>query len=203
MNKSIGINICIAICFFIIGIFIRNWWEIGTMSLDTKINVLDAISLLATIWVGIYIAKILEKEVQDKRIEKDMYLSRIESIEYVLGNIESLIEDSKGKQIHYNHIVNMMHRCRIKKSDVFNALEKRDTDKLKSQINEYNQKLKTEFQLLKKSLTDTTVGDDKHPAVKLKDNIVNYSEERSLEILTSINSIESIFFDLKILVNNL
>lgn len=86
---------------------------------------------------------------------------------------------------------------------MFNALEKKDTGSLKNQINDYNQKLKTEFQLLKKSLTDTTVGDSKQPAVKLKNNIVSYSEERSLEILSSINTIESIFFDLKIIVNNL
>lgn len=203
MNKNRTIEIIIAVSFFIIGLFVRNWWEIGTISIDTKINVLDAISLVVTIGVGIYIAKILEKDVQDKRIEKDMYLARIAGIEHILDSIESLIENSKGNEIHYSHVVNMMHRCRIKKSDVFKALEKKDVGKLNSQIDDYNQKLKTNFQLLKKSLTDTTVGDPKNPAVKLKNNIVNYSEERSLEILTSINAIESIFFDLKVIVNNL
>lgn len=203
MNKIGIISICVSACSFLIGLFIRNWWEIGTFSINTEISVLDALSLLATIGVGLYIARILEKKVQDERIEKDMYLARIGSIEHILNNIESLIENSKGAEIHYGHIVNMMHRCRIKKSDMFNALDKKETGKLKTQINEYNQKLKVEFQLLKKSLTDTTVSDSKKPAVKLKNNIVSYSEERSLEILSSINTIESIFFELKIIVNNL
>lgn len=203
MNRKRIIEICISIGSLVVGLFIRNWWEIGTISLNTEINVLDAISLIATVVVGLYIAKILEKEVQDKRIEKDMFLARIGGIERILNDIEFLIESSKGIEIHYGQVVNMMHRCRIKKSDVFNALEKKDTGSLKNQINDYNQKLKTEFQLLKKSLTDTTVGDSKQPAVKLKNNIVSYSEERSLEILSSINTIESIFFDLKIIVNNL
>lgn len=104
---------------------IRNWWDIGTIELETKINVLDALSLVATIVVGIYIAKILEKEVQDKRIEKDLYISKINSVEYILNTIESLIESSKDTEIQYGRIVNMMHRCRIKKSDVFNTLEKK------------------------------------------------------------------------------
>ncbi len=201
--KKIIINAIICILIFLTGLIIRNWWDIGTIELETKINVLDALSLVATIVVGIYIAKILEKEVQDKRIEKDLYISKINSVEYILNTIESLIESSKDTEIQYGRIVNMMHRCRIKKSDVFNTLEKKKMDKLTTKIHEYNQKLKTDFQLLKKSLTETTVGGTRNPAVKLKNNIVSYSEERSLEILTQINSIESTLFELKIIINNL
>ena len=132
--KKIIINAIICILIFLTGLIIRNWWDIGTIELETKINVLDALSLVATIVVGIYIAKILEKEVQDKRIEKDLYISKINSVEYILNTIESLIESSKDTEIQYGRIVNMMHRCRIKKSDVFNTLEKKKMDKLTTRV---------------------------------------------------------------------
>ena len=53
--KKIIINAIICILIFLTGLIIRNWWDIGTIELETKINVLDALSLVATIVVGIYI----------------------------------------------------------------------------------------------------------------------------------------------------
>lgn len=199
-NSIIVILLCLSFC---IGFFLRCWYEIGTYQIDTTINALDAISLIATIILGVYIAKTLQKEVQDKRIEKDMYLGLISAIEQIIRDIDDLVENSGGNNLHYNRIVNVMHRCRIKKADVFKALGSIDNESLKSQIDDYDQKLKTELQSLKTALTETSVQASSKPSVKLEKNMVTYSEERIIEIITSINAIESSLFKLKILVNNL
>jgi hypothetical protein len=164
---------------------------------------LDAISLIATIILGVYIAKTLQKEVQDKRIEKDMYLGLISAIEQIIRDIDNLVENSGGNNLHYNRIVNVMHRCRIKKVDVFKALGSINNGSLKSKIDDCDQKLKTELRILKTALTETSVKASSTPSVKLKKNMVTYSDERRIEIITSINAIESSLFKLKILVNNL
>ena len=187
-NSIIAILLCLSFC---IGFFLRCWYEIGTCKINTTINALDAISLIATIVLGVYIAKTLQKEVQDKRIEKDMYLGLISAVEQIIRDINNLVENSGSNNLHYNRIVNIMHRCRIKKADVFNALGSIDNKTLKSEIDDYDKKLKTELQNLKTALTETSVKASSKPSVKLVKNMVTYSEERIIEIITSINTIES------------
>lgn len=201
-NNIIITAICVCLPFFV-GLFTCCWWKNGSCNIDTTINVLDAISLAATISVGIYIAKILQKEVQDKRIEKDMYLGLILSVERILNDLETLIENSEESTLHYKRVVSIIHRCRIKKTDVFKALDGIGNKSLKSQINDLDQRLKKELQILKTALTETSVKSSPTPSVKLKNNIIHYSEDRIIEIITSINVVESIFFELKVIVNNL
>lgn len=188
---------------FFVGLFTCCWWKNGSCNIDTTINVLDAISLAATISVGIYIAKILQKEVQDKRIEKDMYLGLILSVERILNDLETLIENSEESTLYYQRVVSIIHRCRIKKTDIFKALDSLDNKLLKSQVNDLDQRLKGELKTLKTALTETSVKSSPTPSVKLKNNIIHYSEDRIIEIITSINVVESIFFELKVIVNNL
>lgn len=202
MNKR-TIKIVVCIISFFCGLFLRSWWEIGTLSLDTKVNVLDAISLVVTVVVGIYIAKILEKEVQDKRIEKDMYLSRIKSIEQVLSDIETTIGKSKGDNVYYLHINNMIHQCRLKKNHIFDSLGKIVTDKNKETLKDYDSKIKSEMKLLKVFLTQTTIDESNNPSAKMVNNMVCYSPDRVIEVINSINSIENLFFDLKVIINHL
>lgn len=201
-NNIIITAICVCLSFFV-GLFTCCWWKNGSCNIDTTINVLDAISLAATISVGIYIAKILQKEVQDKRIEKDMYLGLILSVERILNDLETLIENSEESTLHYKRVVSIIHRCRIKKTDIFKALDGINNKLLKSQINDLDQRLKKELQILKTALTETSVNSLPTPPVKLENNIIHYSEDRIIEIITSINIIESIFFKLKVIVNNL
>ena len=201
-NNIIITAICVCLLFFV-GLFTCCWWENGSCNIDTTINVLDAISLAATISVGIYIAKILQKEVQDKRIEKDMYLGLILSVERILNDLETLIENSEESTLYYQRVVSIIHRCRIKKTDIFEALDSLDNKLLKSQVNDLDQRLKGELKTLKTALTETSVKSSPTPSVKLKNNIIHYSEDRIIEIITSINVVESIFFELKVIVNNL
>lgn len=201
-NNIITIAICVCLSFFT-GLFTCCWLKEGACNIDTTINVLDAISLVATIAVGIYIAKILQKEVQDKRIEKDMYLGLILSVERILNDLETLIENSEGSTLHYQRVVSIIHRCRIKKIDIFKALDSIDNKLLKSKVNDLDQRLKGELKILKKALTETSVNSSPTPSVKLENNIIHYSEDRIIEIITSINAVERIFFKLKVIVNNL
>lgn len=201
-NNIIITAICVCLSFFV-GLFTCCWWKNGSCNIDTTINVLDAISLAATISVGIYIAKILQKEVQDKRIEKDMYLGLILSVERILNDLETLIENSEESTLYYQRVVSIIHRCRIKKTDIFKALDSLDNKLLKSQVNDLDQRLKGELKTLKTALTETSVKSSPTPSVKLKNSIIHYSEDRIIEIITSINVVESISFELKVIVNNL
>lgn len=132
-----------------------------------------------------------------------MYLGLILSVERILNDLETLIENSEESTLYYQRVVSIIHRCRIKKTDIFKALDSLDNKLLKSQVNDLDQRLKGELKTLKTALTETSVKSSPTPSVKLKNNIIHYSEDRIIEIITSINVVESIFFELKVIVNNL
>lgn len=75
MKKNKIINIIIYIIIFSIGCCCGKLIDWGYFVLNKEISIIDAISLFLTIGCAIYISKVLEKEVQDVRIEKEMFIS--------------------------------------------------------------------------------------------------------------------------------
>ena len=58
MNRRTIIEIVAGALLIIGGFLIRSWMEVG-IKFDGEVNILDAITLIVTILLGIYIAKIL------------------------------------------------------------------------------------------------------------------------------------------------
>ena len=107
--------VCCAILF--LGWLIGNKWQCLECKLDLTFNIVDVITLIITIAMGIYIAWILEKEVQDRRIEKDMYLAKIGAIEVILDELDNMFHSDNGQSIDYKKIVCLEHRIRTKKKN--------------------------------------------------------------------------------------
>lgn len=203
MNKRIGIEIFSAILILVIGWLIGSKWRICQFVLDLQINIVDAVSLLVTVVMGLYIARILEKEVQDNRIEKDMYLSKISVIENLLENIETMFQNKNGIDLDYKLIVNLEHRIRTKKNSIFEHIVEKSKRKIKTEIQTYEKLLKDEFKDLRNYLTQTNASEEGTKDISIENNIAKYSPERTSLILTSLNSIENKLLELKVLINKM
>ena len=203
MNKRIGIEIFSAILILVIGWLIGSKWRICQFVLDLQINIVDAVSLLVTVVLGLYIARILEKEVQDNRIEKDMYLSKISVIENLLENIETMFQNKNGIDLDYKLIVNLEHRIRTKKNSIFEHIVEKSKRKIKTEIQTYEKLLKDEFKDLRNYLTQTNASEEGTKDISIENNIARYSQERTSLILTNLNSIENKLLELKVLVNKM
>lgn len=203
MDKRTGIEILSAILFLVIGWLIGSKWRICQFALDLQINIVDAVSLLVTVVMGLYIAKILEKEVQDNRIEKDMYLSKISTIENLLEAIETMFQNKNGIDLDYKSIVNLEHRIRTKKNSIFEHLAEKSKRKIKNEIQTYEKLLKDEFKDLRNYLTQTNASEEGTKDISIENNIAKYSQERTSLILTSLNSIENKLLELKVLINKM
>lgn len=203
MNKRIGIEIFSAILILVIGWLIGSKWRICQFVLDLQINIVDAVSLLVTVVMGLYIARILEKEVQDNRIEKDMYLSKISVIENLLENIETMFQNKNGIDLDYKLIVNLEHRIRTKKNSIFEHIVEKSKRKIKTEIQTYEKLLKDEFKDLRNYLTQTNASEEGTKDISIENNIARYSQERTSLILTNLNSIENKLLELKVLVNKM
>lgn len=202
MNKRTIIEIVVGVLLFIGGFLVKSWIEVG-IKFDGEVNILDAITLIVTIILGIYIAKILEKEVQDKRIEKDMYLAKIGEIENFIQEIEKLINNLHGSSISYKQIVNMEHRCRRKRNSIFQYIMGKADGKMRKQLSEYDNKLKTDFKDLRQMLTQTSACDEEPKDVIVENDVVQYSLSRISEILSTIESVENELLEVRVIINNL
>lgn len=202
MNKRTIIEIVVGVLLFIGGFLVKSWTEVG-VKFNGEVNILDAITLIVTIILGIYIAKILEKEVQDKRIEKDMYLAKIGEIENFIQEIEKLINNLHASSISYKQIVNIEHRCRRKRNSIFQYIMGKVNGKMRKQLSEYDNKLKTDFKDLRQMLTQTSACDEEPKDVIVENDIVQYSLSRISEILSTIESVENELLEVRVIINNL
>ena len=120
--KKNVINITIAVFVgIIVGFLLGSRWLQPLFSIDSTISFLDIISILATIGMGIYIVTTLEKEAQDHRVEKDLYISKVQEIEALLSEVETCI-DNRENDVYYSNITNMEFRLKRKKDKVFKCI---------------------------------------------------------------------------------
>lgn len=203
MSKRTIVEIILGIIILAIGWLIGNKWQILECKLDLSFNIVDVITLVVTIAMGTYIAWILEKEVQDRRIEKDMYLSKIDAIDEILNDLEELFQSNNGTGIDYKRIVSIEHRIKTKRDSIFKHLLKNSYGKIKDGLKEYDKQLKNDFKDLRNYLTMTDAGNSRTKSIVITKNQAKYSEERTSIILTSINAIDNKLLEVKVLINKM
>jgi hypothetical protein len=199
MKKKIT-SIISVILIFCIGLIVGKLLDWSYFKLTKDISIIEAFTLISTIGAALYISKILEKEVQDKRIEKDLHISKISEIESLLIIIEDLIEN---KDSSYHKINSRIHTCRIIKTSIFNSLQENFKKITSKKIQEFENSITYSINSLKRLLTETPTESGKMEEITLKNGMVTYSTNRISEINIEINSIRENIFKLKVRINNL
>ena len=198
MNKKAS-NILWGIIFFSIGACLGECIDYGYFVLSKEVSVIEALSLFSTIGCAIYIARILEKEVQDKRVEKDLYLKKIEQIEDLLATIEDVIDE---EQPSYNRIVSLYTKCKDKRNKFISNL-KSETSQFKGiNISVQEETISQRFTCLKPLLTKTSIEKNGQADVIICNSKVKYSETRKVEIVKEINMLYDDLFVIKLAINN-
>jgi hypothetical protein len=194
------INITLGVLIFSIGATIGKLLNWGYFELKKDISIIDALTLFTTIGAAIYITKILEKEVQEDRIEKELHISKISELELLLKIIEDLIED---KDSSFNKINYRIHSCRIIKIGIFASINENFKKNPSAKIAEFENNITVSLNSLKRLLTETPIIVNPYPQLSLVGGLANYSLNRILEINIEINSIRENLFKLKVRINNL
>ena len=199
MRKKI-INTIILFIIFSTGITLGKLLNWGYFELSKEISIIDALTLFITIGLAIYVARILEKEIQDDRIEKELYIAKITELEEVLNSFETLIEE---KDIIYSRINSRIHSCRIKKNSIFGSM-KNNFKKIKTtDIDSFEKEISDKINSLKRLLTETSAVPSKTPDLSVKKGIAVFSTGRIIEICTEINAINENLFKMKVKINSL
>ena len=200
MKKGIVIKSVIYIVIFSIGITIGKLLDWGYFELVKEISIIEALTLFITIGLAVYVAKILEKEVQDVRIEKELYITKIAELEGILNDFEVLLEE---KEIIYSKINSRIHSCRIKKNSIFGNIKDNLKQLRTNDVNSFETEITEKINSLKRLLTETPAVPSTKPELSVKKGIASYSANRMIEIYTEINAINENLFKIKVQINSL
>lgn len=186
-------NTAFYIVIFCIGTIIGKVCNWGYFELTNEISIIEAMTLFVTIGLALYVAKILEKEVQDTRVQKDLYISKFCEIDELLSNLEVLVEADAPP---YGKITNKIHICGVKHTSTItmitsSSIAHKNLDKIEQCRIEIGKRIKILRKLLTETDTETT----------MINNVINYSNSRILEIHTKSNDLKDSILKLKILTN--
>lgn len=194
MKKKVIVNIVIYIIIFSVGCCIGKLFNWGYFILDKEISIIDALSLFLTIGCAIYVSKVLEKDIQDDRIEKELFILQV-------ANIESPLHEmgEKLNSITYNEVVNLYSKSSVARHKFFEKVK--IFKKSEFDVGSIKESLQTSYRQLKPLLTDTAVVPKSTPDIEVKKGKVTYSQERLVEIQEIIELILADLFKLKIIIN--
>lgn len=192
--KRIISNPIFIIVVFVAGIAVGavDSWKGLKFKTTIDFNLFDVFSLGITVMLAIYVARIIESDIQRRQASKEIWVKRFEQIEEML---RKLSDNISMKDIDYNVIVNITHNIRIKLNKT-RETQKKYGIKLNSD-KDYDRLLKN-FNMLKEKLTNTPIDKKDKSSIELDDGIVKYSSKRMKEINNLICQVENSLFLVKL-----
>lgn len=188
-------KIAIAIVLFalgwVVGLFAENWsWFV----FNNEVSLLDVLSLVITTAIGLYVAVVIQNNIENKRVEKDIIFGLLNFVEQYL--LELRTEVSKEQAAGSDDIVSKIGACRKYWSKIMTLIhDKYGIDFSSNNINP------NEFIKLNQLCTGTAIIGANDSSVLVKDGKASYSDTRKNEIHTEIDRIRMIIVDLKLLIN--
>lgn len=176
---------------WVVGLFAENW---SWFEFSNEVSLLDVISLVITTAIGLYVAVVIQNNLENKRAEKEIIYGQFNFVEQYLTELRS--EVSKEQTEGSNDIVAKIGGCRKFWSKIVSLIkEKYGIDLSKYNINP------NEFIKLNQLCTSTPIIGVQDDSVIAQDGKVSYSETRRNEIYSEIDRIRMTIVDLKLLIN--
>lgn len=196
MSKNIIKPILYSILGIIAGFFIAKIPQMEGVTISPQIPVFDIISLLITVVSAIYVAKILEKDVQNSQVGKQMFLTKIEQNESLLSSLNEYIGQ---ETILLSKINNILHRYRTIQNTIHSALKNK---KKNGEFSSDCESIENEAKELNRLLTMTPIDSSDQSNITIRDGKITYSNNRITEITTCLLRIDNMLFNLKHKINN-
>jgi hypothetical protein len=148
--SKIIFNILICSCLITTGIVIGKCVNFSFFKVDSNINLVDVLTIVTTIYAVWYVSKVLDKEKQDKRTEKDLILKRTEDIYNLISNMREKV--LRGN-VPYSEASSHLKRISVSISDTYNILKS-----LKLSVSDEGRKnLLSNVRALRNLLTNTPI----------------------------------------------
>jgi hypothetical protein len=193
------VGFCLLIAAFALGVVVGKLFNISYFKVDENINIIDVISVAVTIFAAYIVTKVLDKEKQDNRTEKDLIIKRTE-------DIYQLIDDSNNKvntgAINYQEAASHFKRINVSLNCIYRILTN-----TKIGLDETHKKnIIGNTKKLRDLLTDTPKISEAEIQIsnlpnEVKDSIVHLTQNRILEIETEYDKLRDNILLLQLAIN--
>lgn len=103
------VNVAISLSIFVFGFVIGKIINFPFFEMDKNINLVHIASLGTTVLIAILVSKVINKETQECRVEKDLLIKKLDDL---LGLIETIHSDIFKKEIDYSSAAATIKRIR-------------------------------------------------------------------------------------------
>lgn len=206
---SIGINkIIVIVISFIIGI-VLGWIacllfeDYSFLTLERDVGLMDIFAVLIDLFIAAIVVSVVEKGLQNKRVEKDIYIAELNSIINILEPLGD--KCAKDKALSYNVTVYDIGRMRKGFIRLWQMIEERESQFLKKQ-NEKKEQFANLIRTLSTLLTDSDEYnrvEDSYHCVRVTKGTIYLNNSIKPVIDGTITSIKDIILKLKIDINQL
>lgn len=187
-------DIILAVGLFIIGILVGKYINWPYFHISKEIDFAEVLSAGSSFILAYLVVKILEKGKEERRIEKDYLISKIEEVN---NECNQLISTIRTGQIDYTKAVSSFKVYNIKIKKILKI-----ANKIKIDITEQEkQKILKSLKIFKDLTTFTPRTLPANSPIQIINNIVFFSNQRISEIETQWDRLEDYMFDLHIKVN--
>lgn len=203
---STGVN-KITLILFIIGI-VLGWIacllfeDYSFLTLERDVSLMDIFAILTDLFIAAIIVSVVEKGLQNKRIEKDIYIAELNSIINVLEPLGD--KCAKDTTLSYNVTVYNIGRMRKSFVRLWKMFEERETQFSKKQ-DEKKEQFTNQIRILSTLLTDSEEYnrvEDSYDCVTVTRGNIYLNNSIKPVIDSTITSIKDIILKLKIDIND-
>lgn len=196
MSKNIIKPILFIIVGIIIGFVLTKLPYLEPIKVSTEIPLFDVVTLIVTVVLAFYVAQILEKDVQNTQVGKQMYIAKIEQNEGVLSSLNDYLDQETVQLLRIN---NLLHRYRTIQNTLHTALKEKSK---KGKFLKECESIESEAKELNKLLTMTPIDQSEQSNITIREGVIKYSPNRITEIITCLQRIDNLLFELKHKINN-
>jgi low affinity Fe/Cu permease len=199
MKKKI-IEIVVAVLTVLLGILLGKLLDWSYFELSREFSIIDALSLVTTIIIAIYITTILEKDVRDKNTKKDLFVNEISAVESTLRSIDTLFDENN---ISYDKVSGRISTCINRTNTLFLKINSILVRAGNPKVEAFTQLISDQLSLLNQLLTENTSDSTEQSDIILQGGIIRYSPEIIGKIRKAIDVVGGTLFELKVWINDL
>jgi len=165
-----------------------------SFSIENKVNLVDATSILVTIFVAWYISVIIEKEKEEGRTEKNLILKRTDEVCQLIDRAQQRVNTGS---FPLQEATSSLKRVYISLKTISKILIQ---TRIKTDVNVRNE-ITACTRRLRELLTSTPINGSSNTAVKVIDGVVHLSQNRIAEIENEFDKLKDNILLLEISIN--
>lgn len=196
-------KILIAIVLFAIGWTLGQVCEdISPFSLDWSISLSDVLSILVEITLAVVLALLIEKGMQNQRIEKDFFISELNTAQESLSELEKSCARLVSLSLHQTvFLIEKPRKDLTKMWEIMKERSKTFHDRENDDFNNLIKHLKT----LNSQLSDSTFfkESDGFKPVSITKGVIHLNNTVTNELDATFGALKDAIFKMKIAINDM